>query len=458
MSITSTKKYIAKYDDFHYLTSDIVFYESINSGNSEPYPKHLDIVKKYVKMFPHKNRTYIDVGSHIGSTIIPYSRIFETVVGFEPQSENYQFAKYNIRLNSIKNAIVYPYGLFHKACKGEMIMHNGNNSGCYYFSPNNDKETGETECKRLDDVCSDIINVDFMKIDVHGSELFVLEGARELLLKWKPFIQIETNEHSKNIYGIEKQTTLDFLFHLGYQYFDNDGLNPFFYFPNISLSISPKTIYTFWNGSSPLSESRITNLNLLQNISQCNVHFILEKDISEYILTTEPLHPAFTYLSATHKADYLRTYFLHFYGGGYSDIKNPTGSWIEMFEEIENSGEEEEILGCGYTEIGEYGVAHSDYKTEWQKLIGNGAYIFKPNTTFTKEWYSTMLHLLDTKIVVLREYFLACYGNIHPQASSEDGYPIGWNEMLGQIFHPLVYKYHTRILHTLPCPEFTNYR
>lgn len=139
--MSTTKKYIAKYDDFFYLTTDPIFYESIISGNSEPYPKHLSIVKKYLKLFPHKNRTYIDVGTHIGSTILPYSRIFEKVIGFEPQSENYTYAKHNIRLNSIQNATLYPYGLFHKACKGEMIMSNGNNSGCYYFSPSN-KETG----------------------------------------------------------------------------------------------------------------------------------------------------------------------------------------------------------------------------------------------------------------------------------------------------------------------------
>jgi FkbM family methyltransferase len=453
----STKKYIAKYDNFYYLTTDTIFYESINNGNSEPYPKHLDIVKKYLKLFPHKNRTYIDVGTHIGSTIIPYSRIFEKVIGFEPHSENYSYAKHNIRLNSIQNATVYPYGLFHTACKGMMIMNNGNNSGCYYFSPN-DRETGEkgeTECKKLDDILG-IENVDFMKIDVHGSELLVLEGSREILLKWKPLIQIETNIHSKNIYGIEKERTIDFLLNLGYQYFDNDGLNPFFYFPNITLSISPKTIYTFWNGMAPLSDNRIYNLKQLSVITQCNINLILEKDISEYILTTEPLHPAFIYLSATHKADYLRTYFLHFYGGGYCDIKKPTGSWEKTFEEIENS--REDILGCGYPEIGENGVAHSDYKTEWYKLIGNGAYIFKPNTPFTKEWYSTMLSLLDTKLERLRDYYVVCSGNIHPRASIEDGYPIEWNEMLGRIFHPLVYKYHTQILHKLPCLEFFNYR
>ena len=43
-----TKNFVAKYDNFCYLTNDPVFYEGINHGHSEPYPKHLDIVKKYL--------------------------------------------------------------------------------------------------------------------------------------------------------------------------------------------------------------------------------------------------------------------------------------------------------------------------------------------------------------------------------------------------------------------------
>ena len=458
----STKKYIAKYDDLFYLTNDHVFYQSINNGNSEPYPKHLDIVKKYLKIFPHKNRTYIDVGTHIGSTIIPYSRLFQKVIGYEPQPDNYKFATHNIKLNNIKNAIIYPYGLYDKACKGIMKMNVGNNSGCYYFSQLREEEaevnTKELiNCKKLDEEqLQEEDNIDFIKIDVHGSELMVLQGAKEIILKCKPLIQIETNIHAKNLYRVYNETTIDFILNLGYRYFDNDGLNPFFYFPNITLSISPRTIYTFWNGNYEMSENRICNLNCLRNVSQSNVVLILEKDISNYILNSEPLHPAFQYLSATHKTDYLRTYFLHFYGGGYSDIKKTLNTWEEAFKEIENSGEN--IIGCGYPEIGENGVAHPNYKTEWNKLIGNGAYIFKPNTLFTSEWYSTMIKLLDEKLDSLREYFVANSGNIHPQAVLEDGYPIGWNEMLGRIFHPLVYKYHTEILHILPSTEFINYR
>ena len=53
--------------------------------------------------------------------------------------------------------------------------------------------------------------------------------------------------------------------------------------------------------------------------------------LDKYILQEHPLHQSFNYLSETHKADYLRTYFMRFHGGGYSDIKKTSGSWIDSF-------------------------------------------------------------------------------------------------------------------------------
>ena len=58
-------QYIAAYDNYKYITDDIIFYDSINKGESGPYPIDFEIVNKY--------GTYIDVGSHIRTTIMPYS-------------------------------------------------------------------------------------------------------------------------------------------------------------------------------------------------------------------------------------------------------------------------------------------------------------------------------------------------------------------------------------------------
>ena len=98
-----------------------------------------------------------------------------------------------------------------------------------------------------------------------------------------------------------------------------------------------RKIYCFWTGSNEMSENRRRSLDSMEEITGCKVLCIYKDDIKKYIIPEHPLHEAYEYLSETHKADYLRTYFMHFYGGGYSDIKRSSGSWLKAFDDLENS-------------------------------------------------------------------------------------------------------------------------
>ena len=119
-------------------------------------------------------------------------------------------------------------------------------------------------------------------------------------------------------------------------------------------------IYCFWTGNNPISENRRKCLEQLIKVSKCNVILVTPSTLNEYILDEHPLHPSFNYLSETHKADFLRTYFMRFHGGRYSDIKKTTGSWIESFEKLKKS--DKWIIG--YKEV-EGGVAVPSLATKW---------------------------------------------------------------------------------------------
>jgi hypothetical protein len=174
-----------------------------------------------------------------------------------------------------------------------------------------------------------------------------------------------------------------------------------------------------------------------------------------------PLHPAYEYLSFVHRADYLRCYFMHHYGGAYADIKKQSSSWITSLFQLNNSNK----IANGYMEVSG-GVAcvqdqklYNEMSLNYSKLIGNCAYIFKSNSFFTKEWLDKTHELLDAKLTLLR---------LNPASHPRDHtglwlghkystYPLQWSELLGQIFHPLVYKYHNYFLQTVPTPIFSDY-
>ena len=222
-----------------------------------------------------------------------------------------------------------------------------------------------------------------------------------------------------------------------------------------------KRIFCFWTGDNPIPKNRMQALSSFTN-SDLDVVFIDKNHLKKWILPNYPLHPAYEYLSAIHRADYLRVYFMHHYGGGYSDIKYINSSWKTAFENLINSDK----LAIGYREIGPKGVAivpsliYLKLVLNWHKLIGNCSYIFKPYTKFTYEWLELTNTLLDSKIPQLKKY---------PAEAPEDyfrrkingirsNYPIRWSEMLGNIFHPLCLKYKESLLYSLPEPDFkTNY-
>ena len=222
--------------------------------------------------------------------------------------------------------------------------------------------------------------------------------------------------------------------------------------------LKSRVVYVFWTGNNPMSGNRKQCLENLKQVSECQVLLITPQNLNQYIIQEHPLHEAYEYLSYTHRADYLRTYFMHFHGGGYSDIKKTPASWVSAFEEIENN---ENVHINGYREKRAGDIANPDVlKTySYDKFIGNGAYIVRPNTAFTQQWYGEMMKLLDSKIEGLRKYH-KLGADKHPQECKEmnPNYPIEWNEMLGRIFHKVQCDHIHNIAYSVPYPIVTDYR
>lgn len=208
-------------------------------------------------------------------------------------------------------------------------------------------------------------------------------------------------------------------------------------------------MYVFWTGANEMSEARKSALDQLKQTTGLNVLLVTKDTVNTYILPNHPLHEAYQYLSETHKADYLRTYFMNFYGGGYSDVKRATGSWVDAYNELNDS---DFYWMCGYKEIGPMGVGYLPHCDRWEELVGTGCFIFKPNTPFTKDWYASMLKVLDRNLEELRA---------HPATFPQDvcgsgsGYPLRWSELLSEVFHNVSFKYRNRMLRTLPICDLT---
>jgi len=227
--------------------------------------------------------------------------------------------------------------------------------------------------------------------------------------------------------------------------------------------LSSRTIFCAWTGKNPLSQQRLNCLFSLMQNPCCPVILLKSSTLSNWILPDSPLHPAYEYLSETHRSDYLRCYLMHHFGGGYSDIKLTGYNWLPAFSALENSDAD----GAGYTELGPGCVAvhpSSDgpaLRAAYKKLIGNAAFLFKKRSSFTTEWFKRVNNTLDEKMDLLKEN-----PSRHPQDVLEmqfsDGtvskYPLRWAEIQGEIFHQLTFERMDSVIHVDIVPLLHSYR
>ena len=227
--------------------------------------------------------------------------------------------------------------------------------------------------------------------------------------------------------------------------------------PKIIHTKINKIIYMFWTGTNEITPNRMQGIDSLKKNAEIPVRIITPKNLCKYILPDDPLPSAYEKLSLNHRSDYLRAYFMYHYGGGYADIKRYAHSWKEAFNELDDS--DAYVLGypevnyCGAANIKEDKILAKDLEIYWRLLIGNGAFICRPHTPFTEEWYSeTKRRLLLYSDQLSKHPAKGIFGE-------NKDYPLPWTYLQGEVFHPLCLKYNNKILRNKKIkPSFVNYR
>jgi FkbM family methyltransferase len=143
----------------------------------------------------------IDAGANIGLTSIYASKLTGSkgsVYGFEPLNSTFELLCKNIRINRIKNIVPLQIALSNYNGKGNIYPNIHINRGAASLNPNQVEQNPiDVEVKTLNSWIKEnnIFNIDFIKIDVEGSELELLKGASELFQHSpKPTICMEYSE------------------------------------------------------------------------------------------------------------------------------------------------------------------------------------------------------------------------------------------------------------------------
>lgn len=189
-------------------------------------------------------RCVFDVGAHIGLVALPMSRVVAdggTVYAFEPAAANLTHLHGHLQLNGITNITVVEtlVGRDEKPAVPffESPLASGQNSAVRKHRPDRYIEAQRPQTT-LDAFCRvNGLAPEIIKIDVEGSEIAVLEGARELLARHAPTIFLSVHPAELAALGQSDTELAKLIDDLGYQCRDiDDNIQQTFHFDEYVLT------------------------------------------------------------------------------------------------------------------------------------------------------------------------------------------------------------------------------
>jgi len=178
----------------------------------------------------------VDVGANEGLyTAFAARRVGAggAVLAFEPSSREFARLEKNVELNGLANVKLYRMALFGSDQELELQVagyehENLNTLGRFAYPGVEGCGTERVTARRLDGLIAEsgLSRVDFVKIDVEGSETRVIEGARTVLQKFRPLILFEALEPALLAQGTSREELWNALRACGYRLygFDSEGL------------------------------------------------------------------------------------------------------------------------------------------------------------------------------------------------------------------------------------------
>jgi len=170
------------------------------------YQRHkLEAALGWCKQF----RTAIDVGAHVGLWSMQLVKRFQRVFSFEPIAEHRACFERNLAGAGNYTLVGAAVG----ALPGAVDMHTTMGSSGDSWVKN--EVGGEVQMVRLDDQAGAFGDVDFIKLDCEGYELFALRGGEALLKRSRPCVIVEQKPGRAQKWGLEETGAVDYLRGLG---------------------------------------------------------------------------------------------------------------------------------------------------------------------------------------------------------------------------------------------------
>ena len=152
-------------------------------------PKHEPLTTSWFRV--RANDVVVDVGAHIGRYTLMAAANEATVIAIEPDPSNFRLLEKNVKLNGRSNVVLVPQAMTAKPGMLQLSPAPATNTGTSSVEPDFMEKMWNPAANReirvpgetLDNIVKayGLSRIDWLKIDVEGHEIAVLEGARSAL-------------------------------------------------------------------------------------------------------------------------------------------------------------------------------------------------------------------------------------------------------------------------------------
>lgn len=155
---------------------------------------------EHVRVVPEVGDAIIDGGACTGDT----ASVFSNAVGptgivyaFDPVQEHVDLLEFNIKQFPYKNVVIMPFGISSKNTYAKPVS-------TKEMSPGFRVGKSRVPLRSIDHLVStgEIKRVDYIKLDVEGSELAALKGATESLRKLKPKLAVSLYHNPNDLFEL----------------------------------------------------------------------------------------------------------------------------------------------------------------------------------------------------------------------------------------------------------------
>jgi len=159
--------------------------------------KKLRAAMSHVKQF----RTAVDIGGHCGTWSMQLAKRFKTLHAFEPVAAHRECWQQNVGENEDRHLHACAIGAEEGFIR---IESNPISSGDSRVAGDGDIPMHTLDSFQLQDV-------DFIKIDTEGYELYTIKGAEETIKRCRPVMVVEQKGHGMKYFGFRKEEGVELL-------------------------------------------------------------------------------------------------------------------------------------------------------------------------------------------------------------------------------------------------------